>query len=97
MKHASVTLPQAEVDLDEITAYLNKERANLGLIFLKEYQECSVNISQFPNSYRLKRKGFREVQIGRFKILLIYKVHSNKVWIHRLVHAARKPGLRYKK
>jgi plasmid stabilization system protein ParE len=95
MKYASVTSQQAEADLHEIGTYLNGQRENLGLVFLQKYQNELAHLCRFPASYRVKRKGFREVQIGRFKILLIYKFHSDKVWIHRLVHAARRPGRRY--
>jgi plasmid stabilization system protein ParE len=96
MKFASVTLPRAESDLNEITSYLNCQRENLGLEFLYKYKDTVASLRKYPKGFRLAKKGFREIQVGKFKYLVIYKVHSNKVWIHRLIHAARKPSKRYR-
>ena len=96
MKFASVTFSQAEAELIEITTYLNSKRENLGLDFLYEYRNTVERLSQYPQGFRLSKKGFREIQVGKFKFLVIYKFHSRRVWIHRIVHTSRKPSLRYK-
>jgi plasmid stabilization system protein ParE len=89
-------LNQGKHDLNEIVSYLHVQGEDLPPLFQSELRDTVDYLRRFPKSFRQKRKGFREVQIGRFQILLIYKIHSETVWIHRLIHAARKPGSRYK-
>lgn len=87
---------QATHDVNEIVDYLFLQGKSLPPLFQEELRDTLETLTLFPLGYRVKWKGYREVQVGRFKILVIYKVQSNKVWIHRLVHAARRPSARYK-
>ncbi len=96
MKFKVIMLDQAKHDANEIVGYLIHQGERLPPLFHKDLFSTFRYLGYFPKGGRLARKGCREIQMDKFLYLLIYKFHSDTVWIHRIVHTSRKPSLRYK-
>ncbi len=94
---ASVINPGAETDLKEIAAYIEIQAQGFGSIFLAEYDKTVLHIRQFPRTTPLRRNNLRHVLIGRFQVYVVYKIYRDRIYVYRLIHAARKPSCRYKK
>src|ERR1044071_1809562 len=78
----------AKRELYEITLHLETQRTGLSDIFIAEYLEVIEHLSQFPFSVP-ETSGFHEVMIGRFSVVLVYRVDRLVVVICKIIHVAQ--------
>ncbi len=95
--YASVIAREAETELNELVHYIESDKKGFGLKLVAEFEQTVLHIRQFPKAAPLKRNKLRQIVVGRFQILVIYEFYRNKIHILRVIHAARRPALRYKK
>ena len=95
--YVSVIARKAEAELNQLVLYVESEKAGFGLVLLSEFEQTVLYIRQFPKAAPVRRNRLRHIVIGRFPVLIIYEFFHNKIHIIRVIHAARRPALRYKK
>jgi hypothetical protein len=88
--------PKAEAELQELATYIGTQKEGFGPLFLAEYEETVSHIRRFPKSKPIQRNKLRQALIGRFQVYILYKIYPGKIFVYRLIHAARKPSRRYK-
>lgn len=96
MNYTCLIHPEAEKQLEEIAAYLEDQRPGFGLLFLKEYFDTLLYLEKFAHTQPIQRKGFRQIIVGRFEVLLVYVLAESEVMIFNVIHARRPPAKRYK-
>ena len=83
--------PEAEHDLDEAKAWLNRQRTGLGGDFLECVEEALDQIRQWP---KLSRKVFLELRrklIRRFSYGIFYRIDDDQITVVAVDHGKRDP------
>lgn len=96
MNYTCFIHPDAELQLQEIANYIEQQRTGFGLIFLKEYFSTLAYLEKHALSQPIQKKKFRQIIVGRFKVLLVYVLLENRVIILNVIHTSRHPSKRYK-
>ena len=89
--------PEAEEQLEKMAFYLEEQRNGLGLLFIREFYETLDYLEQYAHSQPAKRKAFRQIIIGRFRVLAVYLLNGTQVHIYNIIHTSVHPVKRYRK
>ncbi len=89
--------PEAEEQLLHMAHYLEDQRSGLGSVFMREFNETLDYLEKYAHSQLIKRKTFRQIIIGRFRVLAVYQVSATQVTIYNIIHTSREPAKRYRK
>ncbi len=87
-------LPAAENDLEEIFAYISKDKPTAAKACLEKFDESVSNLGfqpelgSVPRDDRLRKIGYRILVVGKY--LVFYVVKRNEVQIRRIIHGARR-------
>ena len=81
---------RAEVDLEEIAAYIARDNPARAVTYVRELREHCHGLVAFPEARRLRPElgeGVRLSVYGNYVVL--YVVHPELLEIRRVVHGAR--------
>lgn len=98
MSYSVIFLARAQRELLEAWEWYEDRQAGLGDRFRNKVMERIHNITQHPERYPLRNKGFREVLIEVFPYLVIYRIDKNKntIAIASIFHTSQNPKRKYK-
>ena len=85
-------LPQASEELEAAVGYYNSQRAELGTIFLNEFEKTVERISNLPMAARIVRGSVRRRPIHRFPFSVLYRPGTDEIVIVAVAHRRRRPG-----
>ena len=77
--------------------WIDEQRPGYGEKFIEAYEEAITHLSTYPFSQRARFKSFREIKLGRFSYVLVYKIYGDHIVVYRLVHISRELRKRYGK
>jgi plasmid stabilization system protein ParE len=84
---------QAQVEIDEATAWYESERSGLGSEFLTEIERAVGRIRENPvRGVPYKATTFRFLLVRRFPYVIYYTELRDRIWIAAVAHAKRRPG-----
>lgn len=85
-------LNEAEQDLAEAAAFLDRRVTNLGEQLTAEVSHSLQRLATNPNVGPLIASDIRRLGVRRFPYDLIYRVHADAVIVLAVAHQRRKPG-----
>jgi len=86
-----IILQQAFEELNDAIAYYEEQQAGLGLRLKDEIEQYVSWISGNPTIPRLRRGGYRRVNLKAFPYYIAYITRKDTLWILAVAHGHRKP------
>jgi plasmid stabilization system protein ParE len=86
-----ITLAEAEHEFVESIAYYEAREPGLGLRFRDEIAETLDWIGRYPELPRLRKKGYRRVNLHVFPHYVAYVIRGSKLWVVAIAHGHRRP------
>ena len=86
-----IILQQAFKELNDAIEYYEEQQAGLGLRLKEEIEEHVSWILNNPTVPRIRRGGYRRVNLKVFPYYIAYVVHEETLWILAIAHSHRKP------
>ena len=81
---------RAEVDLDQITAYIARDNPARAVSYVGELREHCRGLVAFPEARRLRPELGEGVRLSVFgNYVVLYVLHPDLLEIRRVVHGAR--------
>jgi toxin ParE1/3/4 len=81
---------RAEIDLEEITAYIARDNPGRAISFVHELREHCRRLLAFPEAARLRPELGDRVRLSVFgNYVVLYLAHPDLLEIRRVVHGAR--------
>jgi len=93
MTYAIFTTTLANTETEDAALYYETVSSGLGLAFLNEIEKRYEFISKNPFTYGYvdNKELIRDVQIGRFPYVIIYKIEAERVIILSVHNTHKKP------
>ncbi len=88
---------EAREDIADIFEWYENHQTRLGFRFLDAFEERISFIQKEPQVYSKKYKAFRQALLSNFPYLIIFEIDENKIIVFAVIHANRKPSLRFKR
>ena len=88
---------EAREDIADIYLWYEKQQTQLGYRFLDLFEERISFLQKEPQVYSKKYKTFRQAYLSKFPYLIIFEILKNKIIVFAVIHAKRKPSLRFKR
>jgi plasmid stabilization system protein ParE len=86
-----ITLEDAEQDLVESVTYYESKQPGLGERLRDEVAATVEWIAQHPGLPRLRRKGYRRVNLRAFPHYVAYVIRGDTIWVVAIAHGHRRP------
>lgn len=86
-----ITLEEAEREFLESVIYYETKEPGLGTRFREEVAAVVEWINRFPAIPRLRRRGYRRVNLRAFPHYVSYVIRGEKIWIVAIAHGYRRP------
>ncbi len=86
-----IILQQAFNELDGAVSYYEEQQAGLGLRLMDEFDRHVIWILSNPTVPRIRRGGYRRVNLKTFPYYIAYVVREDILWILAMTHGHRKP------
>ena len=86
-----LTLAEAEQEFVESVAYYEAREPGLGLRFRDEVAATVDWIVRYPEIPRLRKKGYRRVNLHVFPHYVAYIIRERTIWIVAIAHGHRRP------
>ncbi|MBF0202455.1 MAG: type II toxin-antitoxin system RelE/ParE family toxin [Desulfamplus sp.] len=86
-----IILQQAFNELDDAISYYEDQQAGLGLRLMDEFDQHVRWILSNSDVPRIRRGGYRRVNLKTFPYYIAYIVREDTVWILAVAHGHRKP------
>ena len=86
-----IILQQAHDELSDAVGYYEGEQSGLGLRMLDDVDKHVRWILQHPEAPRLRKGGYRRVNLKVFPYHIAYIVREETLWILAVAHSNRKP------
>lgn len=86
-----ITLEEAEQEFAESATYYESREPGLGLRFRDEVAAVVNWILRFPEVPRVRRKGYRRVNLRAFPHYVAYIIRGNRIWVVAIAHGHRRP------
>lgn len=86
-----IILWQAYDELNDAVEYYEGEQTGLGLRMLDEIDEHIRWIMRNPTFPRVRKGGYRRVNLKTFPYYIAYIVREDTLWILAIAHSHRKP------
>ena len=81
----------AQADLESVEAYVSQDNPNASIEQVLRVLDAVESLEDYPNLGRAGRvPGTRELVVGGTPYLVIYRVHTNILWVLRILHHARR-------
>jgi hypothetical protein len=84
-------LAEAEREFVESIAYYEAREPGLGLRFRDEAREMLHWIAEYPEVPRLRRRGYRRVNMRVFPHYIAYVIRDTRIWVVAIAHGHRRP------
>jgi len=84
-------LAEARIEFLDVVSHYECARPGLGQRFKDEVDRNVLWIADHPELCRLRRGGYRRVNLRTFPYYIPYVVRSGTLWILALAHGSRKP------
>ena len=86
-----ITLEEAEQEFAESVAYYESRERGLGSEFRDEVAAVVDWILRFPDTPRLRPKGYRRVNLCAFPHYVAYIRRGDTIWVVAIAHGHRRP------
>ena len=86
-----ITLEEAEQEFVQSVEYYESREGGLGLRFRDEVAATVDWILEHPDVPRLRRKGYRRVNLRAFPHYVAYITRGDTIWIVAIAHGHRRP------
>ncbi|MBU6402321.1 MAG: type II toxin-antitoxin system RelE/ParE family toxin [Verrucomicrobia bacterium] len=86
-----ITLEEAAQEFAESVAYYESREPGLGSRFRDEVAAVVDWILRFPEAPRLRRKGYRRVNLRTFPHYVAYIIRGDTLWVTAIAHGHRRP------
>ena len=86
-----VVLPEAADEFDDAADYFEQQQAGLGRRFRDEVDRHIRWIGEHSDIPRLRRGGYRRVNLKVFPYYVAYLIWQDTIWILAVAHGHRKP------
>jgi len=86
-----VFVPEARTEFLHAIAYYEEIRCGLGERFKDETDRCIVWIAAHHELYRLRREGYRRINMRMFPFNISFVTRESTLWVLAVAHNARKP------
>lgn len=83
--------PLAELELDDAVSTYGLIDDDLAYDLQVIVEDAVAKIVADPERWRVRRGGYRRVNLDRFPYYLPYVIHNGIVWILAVAHERRKP------
>lgn len=87
----TIILQQAYEELNDAVEYYEGEQTGLGLTMIDEADKHVHWILQNPIVPRVRKGGYRRVNLKTFPYYIAYMVHEESLWVIAIAHSYRKP------
>lgn len=87
-----VLRPEASRDAEEVRDYLDGQQAGLGQTFLDRLNEVLGRIGAMPALYGAVWRNVRAARVRRFRHVVYYRVHPDRVEVLAVMHGSRDPS-----
>jgi len=84
-------LQQAFEELEDAVAYYEDQQSDLGLRLKDEVEQHIEWIINNPTVPRLRKGGYRRVNLNIFPYYIAYIIRKEKLWILAIANSHRKP------
>jgi plasmid stabilization system protein ParE len=86
-----VFLEEAQAEYLEAISYYEFAQSGLGRRFQEEVDRVVLWLANNPDLCRLRRKGYRRMNLATFPYYLPYIIRGETLWVLALAHSARRP------
>ena len=86
-----ITLEEADREFAEYVDYYESRELGLGLRFRDEVAGVVDWITRFPELPRLRRGGYRRVNLRVFTHYVAYVIRGDTIWVVAIAHGHRRP------
>ncbi len=86
-----ITLEEADHEFVESVDYYESREPGLGVRFRDEVAAVVDWITRFPEQPRLRRKGYRRVNLRAFPHYVAYVIREDTIWVVAIAHGHRRP------
>lgn len=86
-----ITIEDAEREFTASIAYYESREPGLGLKFRDEVEAVVDWILRFPQVPRLRRKGYRRVNLRTFPHYVAYVIRGDTIWVVAIAHGHQRP------
>ncbi len=86
-----IILQQAFEELNDAIAYYEEQQVGLGLRLKDEFERHVNWISGSPTVPRIRKSGYRRVNLKAFPYYIAYIIREDILWILAVAHGRRKP------
>ena len=83
--------PQAREEIAEAALYYEGQQSGLGSEFADEVYAFVQMVAIAPEQPRLRRRGYRRVNLDRFPYYIAYSIGTGVLLILAVGHGARRP------
>ena len=87
-----VSEPQADLDIEAVFGWYEKEQPGLGIEFLDELRATYDRIVAGPFKYQHLRSGIRRALLRRFPYAVYFAVEQTVIVVLTVLHASRDPA-----
>ena len=87
----TIILQQAYEELNDAVEYYEEEQYGLGLRMMEEVDKHVHWILKNSTIPRVRKGGYRRVNLKTFPYYIAYIVHKNTLWLLAIAHGHRKP------
>jgi plasmid stabilization system protein ParE len=87
-----VSEPQANLDIEAVFHWYEKEQPGLGIEFLDELRATYNRIVEGPFKYQHLRSGIRRALLKRFPYAVYFSVEQTVIVVLTVLHASRDPA-----
>jgi plasmid stabilization system protein ParE len=84
-------LTPAEIELDEIIRYYERQRLRLGVQFGSELKHTLTRIRHYPEAWSPLSPRIRRCHVNRFPYSVIYEVREDLILIVAIQHHKQEP------
>jgi plasmid stabilization system protein ParE len=85
-------LAEAQAEIDDAFAYLERQQPGLGHDFIAEVSHGYDQIQDFPHAWQMLRGRVRRYLLRRFSYALIYAELPEEIVVVAVPHLRRRPG-----
>ena len=82
---------EAQREFLDAISYYEKARAGLGRRFKEQVERNVTRIAKCPELFRLRRGGYRRINLPVFPYYIPYVVRGETLWVLAVAHGRRKP------
>lgn len=86
-----IAIEEAEQEFAESVAYYESREPGLGLRFRDEVASVVEWILRFPELPRMRRNGYRRVNLRAFPHYVAYVIRGDTIWVVAIAHGHRRP------